>query len=109
MRTSRGAALVATHRTAPRYTMVTLEGYPGVVEGGKSAIVGELYVVPAPLLRALDRFEEAPMCYRRVVIPTARGPAWMYLYRGATAHKELVPSGDWRRAAGFRASVPRLW
>lgn len=89
------AAFLSRHRTAPRYTMVALDGYPGVVEGGDTAIVGELYRVSRRALEALDRLEEVPWLYARRVVPTARGPAWMYLYRGPTSGRTRVPTGDW--------------
>ena len=38
----RGARLVATARTAPRYTLVDLGPYPALVEDGDTAVFGEV-------------------------------------------------------------------
>lgn len=94
-----GATCKGRHVTAPRYTMLVLEGYPGVVEGGRTAIVGELYEVSAAALARLDRLEEAPSLYLRRLVPTPRGSAWMYLYRGRARGRRRLPSGDWCRFA----------
>ena len=50
------AHFVARVRTAPRFALRTIDGYPALVLGDRS-IVGELYQLPIEALPALDDFE----------------------------------------------------
>lgn len=116
-----GARRLGPHRTAPCYTLYRLGAYPGVVRGGRTAVVGEVYALDAQGLRRLDRLEEYPRLYDRQPIPTPYGRAWIYLYRGRLADRPAIGSGDWRayaaapdslRAAGVRGtrdSKNRRW
>jgi gamma-glutamylcyclotransferase (GGCT)/AIG2-like uncharacterized protein YtfP len=104
----RGARLLASTRTEPRYTLLSLGPYPALVEGGDTSVTGEVYDVDDDLLRALDRFEGVPSLYRRVPIrllggSVAQGYA---LAREASRSKKhrLIPSGDWRE---YRGAAPR--
>ncbi|HEX4351864.1 MAG TPA: gamma-glutamylcyclotransferase family protein, partial [Polyangiales bacterium] len=54
------ARFIGRARTAPRYELVDMGGYPAMLEGGRTSIVGELYEVDDALLRQLDAFEEVP-------------------------------------------------
>lgn len=93
----RGALYLGTHRTPARYTMLDLGGYPGVT-AGRTRITGEVYAVDPATLAALDRLEEYPHLYTRVLIPSPYGKTWLYLYRGPRTRRRVVPGGDWRRA-----------
>lgn len=106
-----GAELLGPHRTEPCFTLFRLGAYPGLARGGSSAVAGEVYRVDAAGLVRLDRLEEYPRLYDRVLIPTAYGRAWVYLYRGPIGDRPVIHSGDWRlsadsdsiRAAAIRA------
>lgn len=99
LRTSR---FLGSHRTAPRYTMLDLGGCPGVVRRGRTAILGELYEVTPGVFEAVDELEDYPRVYTRERIETPGGWAWIYLYRGRTAARPRVRSGDWLRYAAAR-------
>lgn len=92
-----GGQYLGPHRTPPRYTMLEVGGYPGVISGGRASIVGEIYRVDEQTLRNLDRLEDHPRLYTRELIPSPYGRAWMYLFRGATRDRSAIPSGDWCR------------
>jgi gamma-glutamylcyclotransferase (GGCT)/AIG2-like uncharacterized protein YtfP len=83
------------HLTRPRYRMLHLGTYPGVVAGGSTAIEGEIYRVGTKGLVKLDRLEAYPRLYTRNLIPTDWGRAWIYLYRGSRDCRSLIPSGIW--------------
>jgi gamma-glutamylcyclotransferase (GGCT)/AIG2-like uncharacterized protein YtfP len=106
-----GAELLGPHRTDPCYTMFGLGAYPGVAKGGGTAIRGEIYRVDGGGLERLDRLEDYPRLYDRVLIPSPYGRAWIYLYRGRIKGRSLIPSGDWRAVTGdadsFRAAAVR--
>ncbi len=90
-----GARFLGMHRTADRYTMVHLGAYPGVIGGGRQAIVGEVYQIDPAMLARLDRLEDCPREYRRQLIVTPYGYAWIYLFRGRPGSRPQIPSGDW--------------
>jgi gamma-glutamylcyclotransferase (GGCT)/AIG2-like uncharacterized protein YtfP len=91
------------HRTEPRFTLYALGTYPGVVDGGSTAVVGEVYEVNDAQLLRLDRLEDYPRLYDRRLIATPYGRAWLYLYRGRVRDRHAIHGGDWRRHARRRA------
>jgi gamma-glutamylcyclotransferase (GGCT)/AIG2-like uncharacterized protein YtfP len=108
-----GAEPVGAHRTEPRFTLVQLGAYPGLIRGGRTAVFGEVYRVDRAGLKALDRLEDYPRLYDRQLIPTRFGRAWTYLYRGPVADRRAIPTGDWRDVSAadgsIRAAAVRGW
>jgi gamma-glutamylcyclotransferase (GGCT)/AIG2-like uncharacterized protein YtfP len=99
-----GARCVGLGETAPSYTMVSLGAYPGVVEGGRGRVVGEVYEVNATTLARLDRLEGHPRFYTRKWVRLVDGSeAWMYVLPWAHARRgERIPGGDWRSVASAK-------
>lgn len=64
--------LLRAGRTEPRFTLVSLGAFPAMIDGGETAVVGEVYDVDAVTLAALDRLEGHPRFYRRRPIPPRR-------------------------------------
>jgi len=91
------AALCGAHATPSRYRMLNLGAYPGVVEGGSTAIIGEVYRVTRKQFADLDRLEDWPTLYNRKLIDSPWGKAWIYLYRGNRRNRAVIPGGDWSR------------
>ena len=91
-----GAAYLGPHVTPPHYKMLHLGACPGVVQKGRTRISGEVYSVDSRMMSVLDRLEGYPQAYKRKLIPTPWGRAWIYLYRGIRNHRVLIPSGQWR-------------
>ncbi len=90
-----GAEYCGVHVTRPRYRMLHLGTYPGVVAGGSSAIEGEVYRIDRKQMVNLDRLEAYPRLYTRKLIPTPWGHAWIYLYRGNRDSRSVIPGGNW--------------
>ena len=88
---------VGEGRTEPRYTLVSLGAFPAMVQGGKTAVVGEVYEVDAVTLAALDQLEGHPSFYRRRLIRLADGDeVQAYLLSAQQViGRPLIPSGDW--------------
>ena len=101
------AEFISTTRTQARYELVDMGGYPALLEGGRDAIVGELYEIDEVLTKALDEFEEVPELYRRSTIqldpeaqrdrrdqlvPFADGYLMMPQISGGAPR---IESGDW--------------
>ncbi len=100
-----GAEWVGEHRTEPRFTLVHLGAYPGLIAGGRTAVFGELYRVDSRGLRMLDALEDYPRLYARRLLGTAFGRAWTYVYRGPVRDRPAIPSGDWRAVSRNAASA----
>lgn len=94
------ARFVGPGRTPPRFTLVELlahGGYPAMVEGGKTAIEGEVWEVDDATLAALDALEEHPGFYRRVQLELADGAKTLtyVLPKNLAAGAPVVDSGCW--------------
>lgn len=90
-----GARYLGRHRTEPCFTMHDMGEYPAVVECGHQAIVGDIFVVDAATLARVDDYEGYPHEYRRRLIATPFGSAWIYLYSRDCARAGVIGSGDW--------------
>lgn len=94
-----GCALAGPARTAPRYTLLDLGSYPGLVEGGTDSVAGEVYEVDAAGLAALDELEGHPAFYRRALVELASGATGVEAYLlppGDAARYPRIAGGDWR-------------
>jgi gamma-glutamylcyclotransferase (GGCT)/AIG2-like uncharacterized protein YtfP len=93
----RGAKLVARVRTEPQFTLVDMmAGYPAMLEGGTTCIVGEIYELDEAALGELDRYEEAPELYERVARTIAGHDVWVYLLPERHAvGRPRIAGGDW--------------
>jgi len=88
------AQYLGGHQTPAQYALYDLGTYPAVVEGHQS-ISGEVYLVNEATLRALDELEDVPVEYRRELISTPFGEAWIYLYQDSSQLDVMISSGDW--------------
>lgn len=88
-----GQRFVGAARTRPRFRLVLLDGYPGMIESAPGlAVEGELWEVDAACLAELDRLEGVDEgLYARVPVglaePHASRAAEAYLYLGDTARR----------------------
>ncbi|MCH8503143.1 MAG: gamma-glutamylcyclotransferase [Ectothiorhodospiraceae bacterium] len=96
------ARYLGRFRTQAVFTMLNLGYYPGVVSQGADSIVGEVYSVTPRQLCELDRLEDVPRLYRREVLATPWGRAWVYLYQARAREAAVIADGDWLRASAQR-------
>ncbi len=91
------ATLLGDFTTPPNYTMYHLGGFPAVVMGGDTAIVGEVYEVDRREFQNLDYLEGYPTFYTRDIIETEHGDAWMYHIASEQRHTftRTIESGNW--------------
>lgn len=100
-----GAVLRSSdEHTWPEFGFVSLGGYPALLtdfEGEPVSVLGEVYTVDAPTLRALDRLEGHPSFYLRRKIKLASGMiASAYTMSAKRLSKgdfQVIPHGDWLR------------
>lgn len=91
----RDCAFLGQWWSPPRFYLIDLGRYPGIISGQQS-VLGELYVVDEATMTALDVLEEAPEEYTRESMLTPWGAAYYYHYRRSCSGLAAIPSGDWR-------------
>lgn len=91
--------------TVPRFTLVSMGVYPGIIAAGDTATLGEVYDVDDATLARLDRLEGHPRFYRRTHIEVPGYPdAQAYVLPATTTFQDIVASGDWRQYVAAWAS-----
>jgi gamma-glutamylcyclotransferase (GGCT)/AIG2-like uncharacterized protein YtfP/small-conductance mechanosensitive channel len=85
-------------RTEASFELVEFGAYTALVEGGNSFVVGELYLVDASTLEALDRLEGHPSLYHRRAIRLEDGrTAEAYVVdRHNLGRARVIPGGSFR-------------
>lgn len=99
----RDQPLIRPARTLPRYRLLRIHWYPGLIECPESgrSIEGEIYAVEEATLRQLDEFEGVPVLFERrpVLLEDESHPVEAYFYRGDPSGKPDVGS-SWDEAPG---------
>ena len=91
------ARFVGSAQTEPRFTLLDMGEYPALVDGGCTAVRGELYEIDARLLAALDRYEDVPEMYERRTLAIGQHTAVAYVLHQRLAQGfGPIESGDWR-------------
>ena len=107
------AELIGEAITEAGWTLVSLGGFPGAIEGGEIAIVGELYRVSDATLANLDQLEGNGSFYtrleRKIITTDGREhTAWIYALPSENLNRTIVESGDWREFHALQ-SPARSW
>jgi gamma-glutamylcyclotransferase (GGCT)/AIG2-like uncharacterized protein YtfP len=93
-----GAPFLGESTTEPGYRMVDLGPYPAVLEGGTTAVRGEVYEVDEDKMAWLDEFEGHPDVYRRCTVRLADGAgaiAYLLEKKDLADGRPHVDGGDW--------------
>lgn len=99
----KGSTLLGTFESEPNYTMYSVGGsFPGLVLGGTTSVVMEVYEVTPRVLQGVDGLEgymgdEFPDTnfYNRILMDTPYGKAYSYIYNDDVESLHIVESGDW--------------
>lgn len=91
-----GARFVGEAITAPRYTLHDLGDYPGLVEGGATAVEGEVWSVGEELLARLDDFEGHPELFRRAPIALAGARDVVAYFWAGAPRGRVLKTGRYR-------------
>ncbi|MEI9940836.1 MAG: gamma-glutamylcyclotransferase family protein [Pseudomonadota bacterium] len=86
------AEFLTTARTAPRFALRVIDGYPALVPGSR-AIIGELYRVATSALASLDEFEGSAYVRQQIELEDAE-PALAYLSSVPSAGA-AYPGDEW--------------
>jgi gamma-glutamylcyclotransferase (GGCT)/AIG2-like uncharacterized protein YtfP len=90
------ARFIATAWTEREYTLLDMGTYPALVPGGDTAVLGEIYELDAQALMELDRYEDAPDLYRRVLTTIGDHEVFVYLLGAEHAsNRPKLRDGDW--------------
>lgn len=82
--------------TLQGFEMFSLGGFPCVYKNPVDDVLIEVYEVDSESTRqALDRLEGHPDWYKREVVETSQGPAWLYVMQRAYPDAPYVEGGDW--------------
>lgn len=76
------------------YQLYHLGHYPGAVPG-QGKVYGEIYRIDAATLNELDALRISDGEYKRILIQTPFGSAWMYIYQRAVENLPLIADGNW--------------
>jgi gamma-glutamylaminecyclotransferase len=103
-----GAQLLGEARTVPKHTLVDLDFYPVLLEGGQVSVVGELYQVTRQQRFELDVHHQCPVLFRRITVELDDGRrAETYaMDEDKVRGKRRLKGGSWRgRFEPRRSSV----
>lgn len=99
-----GQRFVGEARTEPRYALLDLVDYPGLVpcEAGGRAVAGELYEVEGRRLPELDAVEGSPDWFRLgpVAVVGQDRPVYAYFYQPAPRGLPLYEGERWDNSRG---------
>jgi gamma-glutamylcyclotransferase (GGCT)/AIG2-like uncharacterized protein YtfP len=87
------AQLMGEH-TEENFVLYSLGHYPGAVPG-EGGVIGEVYRIDASTLSELDALRTQGGEYKRHLIQTPYGSAWMYVYQRPVAGLTRIESGNW--------------
>ncbi|TCV99021.1 gamma-glutamylcyclotransferase family protein [Biostraticola tofi] len=76
------------------YDLYDLGHYPAVIPGS-GKVYCEVYRIDSSTLGELDALRTKSGEYKRVLIGTPYGTAWMYVYQRPVDGLRLLKSGDW--------------
>ena len=91
-----GYELLSRELSPPIFKMISLGGFPGLLDGTASAVL-EMYDVSEDTFSRLDMLEGYPHFYNRKQVSTSVGDAWVYFLEEEEdyADRPVVQSGDW--------------
>jgi len=94
---------VCEAETKPEYTMISLGGFPGVLEGGNTSIQGEVFEVDDERMHDIDCLEgvnhskpEDGMYRAESITLTDGTEALIYIYNNSGKYEhDTIKSGSW--------------
>ena len=90
--------------TSPNFTLISLGGFPGLLDQGQTRVNGEVWEVDAETLANCDRLEGHPNWYRRTPVTLEDGTeVETYIYLTCPPKEvegRTIASGDWKAHLG---------
>jgi gamma-glutamylcyclotransferase (GGCT)/AIG2-like uncharacterized protein YtfP len=76
------------------YQLYDMGHYPAAISG-EGTVHCEVYRINASILAELDELKSNTKDYKRELIQTPYGSAWLYLYKHSIENFPLIESGNW--------------
>lgn len=76
------------------YKIYDLGAYPAIVTG-RGKVYCEIYRISSSILAELNILKSEEEGYKRELVQTPYGSAWLYLYQGPVQELPHITSGDW--------------
>ncbi|MBW2522895.1 MAG: gamma-glutamylcyclotransferase [Deltaproteobacteria bacterium] len=94
-----GADFLGAAKTRAAYKLVEARASAGLIDGGDTSVVGELYELDAPTLARCDLKREHPVLYQRRTVALDDGTEALAYFFSADQVRgcRRVRDGDWRR------------
>ena len=91
------STFLGKYKTKPKYDMINLRSFPGLLKDGQSVVIGEVYEVDRDTLKSCDIIEGHPRFYKRedIDLEGIEGVQAYFLPRKEYGHMPKVESGDW--------------
>lgn len=88
----------------PGFIMYSLGSFPGIMPDKDKSIFAEVYEITEATLERLDRLEGNPTFYKRELVETPYGQAWVYVLQPQARYENLpvVETGEWGAANARR-------
>jgi gamma-glutamylcyclotransferase (GGCT)/AIG2-like uncharacterized protein YtfP len=85
-------------RTEPRYTLVDIDIYAVLIEGGTTAVQGELYLIDPMKLARVDILRQVPHLFQRhgVTLENEAPAEAHFMTMEQVRGKRRLGHGDWR-------------
>ena len=95
----KNAVFMGVYNTKPKYDMIDLRSFPGLLKDGESVVVGEIYQVDSDILTRTDLMEGHPTFYKRmnIEIEDFDDVQAYFLPRNEYGHMPKVSTGDWTK------------
>ena len=89
------------YKTAPKYTMISLNAFPGMLKDGDNSITGDLFETSLDTIAKTDIMEGHPTFYERQEVDLEDGTIAeaYFLPREEYGNYPEVKSGDWFKKA----------
>lgn len=84
-------------RTTAEYTLLRISWFPGLLDAGTTAVVGELYEVDATTLSRLDTFEGDGFYRGSVRLADGQAAGCWFVDPQVAADRPAIESGDFLR------------
>lgn len=98
----KGATYKGDFLTPPKWTMYSFGGFPGIVKGGDTQIMCEVYDIPEKLVSRINQLEgftgvkdHKNNFYNRTTIDTPYGEAEIYFLDVEPIGLNIVQNGKW--------------
>ena len=95
-----GSKPVLIIKSLPIYELIDLGDYPGLVENGKTSIIGEVYCVSDEIVRVLDKYEGDEYIRKEIkLVDGSIAQTYVYIVPNKNPVYPKIRSGEWKSSS----------